>query len=154
MDERAKNAWPSYQLLKATEPRLFGRVGTQRPNAHGAGCQRAQVAAGGAGQGQRRAAAVGQRHAACCWWTASRSPAAPGGLGGRGAGRPRSPSTWWWPWRRCRQLFFLPCWCSSWRVAASGQGHFPDHLVDFSSMGTLSQSYQCEVCLTGGWRVK
>ncbi|KAI4541137.1 hypothetical protein MG293_008279 [Ovis ammon polii] len=30
------------------------------------------------------------------------------------------------------------------------EGHFPGHLVDVSSTGTLSQSYQYEVCLTGG----
>lgn len=31
------------------------------------------------------------------------------------------------------------------------EGHSPGHLVDVSSMGTLSKSYQYEVCLTGGW---
>ncbi|XP_007461556.1 PREDICTED: protocadherin beta-18-like [Lipotes vexillifer] len=30
------------------------------------------------------------------------------------------------------------------------EGPFPGHLVDFSSTGTLSQSYQYEVCLKGG----
>nr|XP_059857258.1 protocadherin beta-2-like [Delphinus delphis] len=30
------------------------------------------------------------------------------------------------------------------------EGHFPGHLVDVSGTGTLSQSYQYEVCLTGG----
>nr|XP_034373816.1 protocadherin beta-6 isoform X2 [Arvicanthis niloticus] len=29
------------------------------------------------------------------------------------------------------------------------EGHFPGHLVDVSRMGTLSQSYQYEVCLSG-----
>nr|AAI50717.1 Protocadherin beta 6 [Mus musculus] len=29
------------------------------------------------------------------------------------------------------------------------EGHFPGHLVDVSGMGTLSQSYQYEVCLSG-----
>jgi protocadherin beta len=29
------------------------------------------------------------------------------------------------------------------------QGHFPGHLVDVSGAGTLSHSYQYEVCLTG-----
>ena len=29
------------------------------------------------------------------------------------------------------------------------EGHFPGHLVDVSGAGTLSQSYQYEVCLTG-----
>ncbi|XP_006866301.1 PREDICTED: protocadherin beta-15-like [Chrysochloris asiatica] len=32
------------------------------------------------------------------------------------------------------------------------EGHFPDHLVDLSGTGTLSQSYQYEVCLTGNSR--
>uniref|UniRef100_A0A8C5K1B8 Protocadherin beta 15 n=1 Tax=Jaculus jaculus TaxID=51337 RepID=A0A8C5K1B8_JACJA len=31
------------------------------------------------------------------------------------------------------------------------EGHFPGHLVDVSGAGTLSHSYQYEVCLTGGW---
>ncbi|XP_055286063.1 protocadherin beta-10-like [Moschus berezovskii] len=30
------------------------------------------------------------------------------------------------------------------------EGHFPGHLLDVSGTGTLSQSYQYEVCLTGG----
>ncbi|XP_012583216.1 PREDICTED: protocadherin beta-6-like [Condylura cristata] len=30
------------------------------------------------------------------------------------------------------------------------EGHFPGHLVDVSGAGTLSHSYQYEVCLTGG----
>ncbi|XP_007461550.1 PREDICTED: protocadherin beta-5 [Lipotes vexillifer] len=30
------------------------------------------------------------------------------------------------------------------------EGHFPGHLVDVSGTGTLSQRYQYEVCLTGG----
>ena len=30
------------------------------------------------------------------------------------------------------------------------EAHFPGHLVDVSGTGTLSQSYQYEVCLTGG----
>ncbi|XP_003404600.1 protocadherin beta-2 [Loxodonta africana] len=30
------------------------------------------------------------------------------------------------------------------------EGHFPSHLVDVNGTGTLSQSYQYEVCLTGG----
>ncbi|XP_036081070.1 protocadherin beta-16-like isoform X2 [Rousettus aegyptiacus] len=30
------------------------------------------------------------------------------------------------------------------------EGHFPGHLVDVSGTGTLSQSYQYEVCLMGG----
>ncbi|KAL2779044.1 protocadherin beta-16 precursor, partial [Daubentonia madagascariensis] len=30
------------------------------------------------------------------------------------------------------------------------EGHFPSHLVDVSGTGTLSQSYQYEVCLMGG----
>ncbi|XP_006866300.1 PREDICTED: protocadherin beta-7 [Chrysochloris asiatica] len=32
------------------------------------------------------------------------------------------------------------------------EGHFSDHLVDFSGTGTLSQSYQYKVCLTEGSR--
>uniref|UniRef100_A0A8C9AGC4 Protocadherin beta 13 n=1 Tax=Prolemur simus TaxID=1328070 RepID=A0A8C9AGC4_PROSS len=41
------------------------------------------------------------------------------------------------------------------RAASGGrcsvpEGHFPGHLVDVSGTGTLSQSYQYEVCLTGG----
>ncbi|XP_059862865.1 protocadherin beta-5 [Delphinus delphis] len=45
------------------------------------------------------------------------------------------------------------CWRG--RAASVGrcsvpEGHFPGHLVDVSGTGTLSQSYQYEVCLTGG----
>ncbi|XP_047412721.1 protocadherin beta-10-like [Sciurus carolinensis] len=35
-------------------------------------------------------------------------------------------------------------------VCSVPEGHFPGHLVDVSGTGTLSQSYQYEVCLTGG----
>ncbi|XP_060002332.1 protocadherin beta-5 [Lagenorhynchus albirostris] len=45
------------------------------------------------------------------------------------------------------------CWRG--RAASVGrcsvpEGHLPGHLVDVSGTGTLSQSYQYEVCLTGG----
>ncbi|XP_042841427.1 LOW QUALITY PROTEIN: protocadherin beta-2 [Panthera tigris] len=45
--------------------------------------------------------------------------------------------------------------CRRSRAASAGrcsgpEGHFPGHLVDVSGAGTLSQSYQYEVCLTGG----
>ncbi|XP_028716661.1 protocadherin beta-6-like [Peromyscus leucopus] len=44
--------------------------------------------------------------------------------------------------------------CRRARAASLGacyvpEGHFPGHLVDISRTGTLSQSYQYEVCLTG-----
>ncbi|XP_060233370.1 protocadherin beta-6-like [Meriones unguiculatus] len=44
--------------------------------------------------------------------------------------------------------------CRRTRAASLGvcslpEGHFPGHLVDVSGTGTLSQSYQYEVCLTG-----
>ncbi|KAM5299025.1 protocadherin beta-15-like [Ctenodactylus gundi] len=44
--------------------------------------------------------------------------------------------------------------CRRGRAASPGrctvpEGHFPGHLVDISGTGTLSQSYQYEVCLTG-----
>ncbi|XP_047410982.1 protocadherin beta-7 isoform X1 [Sciurus carolinensis] len=35
-------------------------------------------------------------------------------------------------------------------VCSVPEGHFPSHLVDVSGTGTLSQSYQYEVCLKGG----
>ncbi|KAM5169157.1 protocadherin beta-13-like isoform 2-T2 [Callospermophilus lateralis] len=35
-------------------------------------------------------------------------------------------------------------------VCSVPEGHFPGHLVDVASTGTLSQSYQQEVCLKGG----
>ncbi|XP_023111791.1 protocadherin beta-10 [Felis catus] len=45
--------------------------------------------------------------------------------------------------------------CRRSRAASVGrcsapEGHFPGHLVDVSGAGTLSQSYQYEVCLRGG----
>ncbi|XP_052011513.1 protocadherin beta-3-like [Apodemus sylvaticus] len=47
--------------------------------------------------------------------------------------------------------------CRKARAASMGdcpvsEGHFPGHLVDVSGMGTLSQSYQYELCLTGDSR--
>ncbi|XP_060483804.2 protocadherin beta-4 [Panthera onca] len=44
--------------------------------------------------------------------------------------------------------------CRRSRAASAGrcsgpEGHFPGHLVDVSGAGTLSQSYQYDVCLTG-----
>ncbi|CAH6777960.1 Pcdhb18 [Phodopus roborovskii] len=36
------------------------------------------------------------------------------------------------------------------RDCSVAEGHFSSHLVDVSGMGTLSQSYQYEVCLMGG----
>ncbi|KAM5299018.1 LOW QUALITY PROTEIN: protocadherin beta-11-like [Ctenodactylus gundi] len=45
--------------------------------------------------------------------------------------------------------------CRRGRAASLGrcsvpEGHFPGHLVDVSGSGTLAQTYQYEVCLTGG----
>ncbi|XP_043445642.1 protocadherin beta-16-like [Prionailurus bengalensis] len=45
--------------------------------------------------------------------------------------------------------------CRRSRAASAGrcsgpEGHFPGHLVDVSGAGTLSQSYEYEVCLRGG----
>ncbi|XP_051019079.1 protocadherin beta-14-like [Acomys russatus] len=45
--------------------------------------------------------------------------------------------------------------CRRVRAASLGscsvpEGHFPEHLMDITHTGTLSQSYQYEVCLTGG----
>ncbi|XP_005356056.1 protocadherin beta-7 [Microtus ochrogaster] len=39
---------------------------------------------------------------------------------------------------------------SSLSGCSAPEGHFPGHLVDVNGTGTLSQSYQYEVCLTGG----
>ncbi|KAM5298218.1 protocadherin beta-4-like [Ctenodactylus gundi] len=49
--------------------------------------------------------------------------------------------------------------CRRGRAASLGrcsvpEGHFPGQLVDVSGTGTLSQSYQYEVCLTGGSETK
>ncbi|GAB5566804.1 protocadherin beta-4 [Prionailurus iriomotensis] len=49
--------------------------------------------------------------------------------------------------------------CRRSRAASAGrcsgpEGHFPGHLVDVSGAGTLSQSYQYEVCLTGDPRTE
>ncbi|XP_012501243.1 PREDICTED: protocadherin beta-4-like [Propithecus coquereli] len=51
-------------------------------------------------------------------------------------------------------LFVAVRLCRRNRAASGGrcsmpEGHFPGHLVDVSGTGTLSQSYQYEVCLTG-----
>ncbi|XP_060233369.1 protocadherin beta-4-like [Meriones unguiculatus] len=54
----------------------------------------------------------------------------------------------------CVLLFIGVRLCRKARAAPLGgcslpEGHFPGHLVDVSGMGTLSQNYQYEVCLTG-----
>ncbi|XP_045406986.1 protocadherin beta-12 [Lemur catta] len=51
-------------------------------------------------------------------------------------------------------LFVVVRLCRRNRAASGGRcsGHFPGHLVDVSGTGTLSQSYQYEICLTGGSR--
>ncbi|XP_030744630.1 protocadherin beta-15-like [Echinops telfairi] len=55
----------------------------------------------------------------------------------------------------CSVLLFVAVrLCRRRRAAWEGscsvpEGHFPSHLVDVSRTGTLSQSYQYEVCLTG-----
>ncbi|XP_057644605.1 protocadherin beta-15-like [Chionomys nivalis] len=51
-------------------------------------------------------------------------------------------------------LFVVVRLCRRARASSLGgcsvpEGHFPGHLVDVSGAGTLSQSYQYEVCLTG-----
>ncbi|XP_076993345.1 protocadherin beta-15-like [Tamandua tetradactyla] len=46
-------------------------------------------------------------------------------------------------------LFVALRLCARPRAASGPEGHFPGHLVDVSGTGTLSQSYQYEVCLTG-----
>ncbi|XP_027630657.1 protocadherin beta-6 [Tupaia chinensis] len=52
-------------------------------------------------------------------------------------------------------LFVAARLCRRARAASLGgcsvpEGHFPGHLLDVSGTGTLSHSYQYEVCLTGG----
>ncbi|XP_007937232.1 protocadherin beta-18-like [Orycteropus afer afer] len=55
-------------------------------------------------------------------------------------------------------LLFVAVWLCRRNRASSvdrcsvPEGHFPGHLVDLSGTGTLPQSYQCEVFLTGGSR--
>uniref|UniRef100_A0A2K5DS36 Protocadherin beta 16 n=1 Tax=Aotus nancymaae TaxID=37293 RepID=A0A2K5DS36_AOTNA len=84
-----------------------------------------------------------------------------------GGGRTAQPrrcsltSTWWWRWPRCRRFFLFSSapvvsdFAGYLRQAASvgrcsvPEGPFPGHLVDVSGTGTLSQSYQYEVCLAG-----
>ncbi|XP_076993335.1 protocadherin beta-5-like [Tamandua tetradactyla] len=47
-------------------------------------------------------------------------------------------------------LFVALRLCARPRAASGPEGHFPGHLVDVSGTGTLSQSYQYEICLRGG----
>ncbi|XP_017823827.3 LOW QUALITY PROTEIN: protocadherin beta-15-like [Callithrix jacchus] len=47
-------------------------------------------------------------------------------------------------------LFVAVRLCRRSRAASVPEGPFPGHLVDVSGTGTLSQSYQYEVCLSGG----
>uniref|UniRef100_G3R9H0 Protocadherin beta 12 n=1 Tax=Gorilla gorilla gorilla TaxID=9595 RepID=G3R9H0_GORGO len=101
--DSGQNAWLSYQLLKATEPGLFGvwahngEVRTARLlSERDAAKHRLVVLVKDNGEPPRSATSVG----------------------------------------RCS----VP------------EGPFPGHLVDVSGTGTLSQSYQYEVCVTGGSR--
>uniref|UniRef100_A0A8I3MRM5 Protocadherin beta 15 n=1 Tax=Canis lupus familiaris TaxID=9615 RepID=A0A8I3MRM5_CANLF len=91
--DSGQNAWLSFQLLKATEPGLFGvwahngEVRTARLLSERDAVRHRLL---GAGQGQWRAAAVGQRHAARAAGgrLLAALPAAAGRGGGRGPGRP------------------------------------------------------------------
>ncbi|XP_037657139.1 protocadherin beta-13-like [Choloepus didactylus] len=47
-------------------------------------------------------------------------------------------------------LFIAVRLCGRRRAASLPEGHFPGRLLDVSGTGTLSQSYQYEVCMTGG----
>uniref|UniRef100_A0A8C5VQV3 Protocadherin beta 14 n=1 Tax=Microcebus murinus TaxID=30608 RepID=A0A8C5VQV3_MICMU len=162
----SKNAWLSFQLLKATEPGLFsvwphnGEVRTARP------------------LGERDAA----RHRLVVLVRDSGEPALSASVTLHvllvdGFSQPYLPPPEAAPAQAQADsltvylvvalaavsslflfsvlLFVAVRLCRRDRAASGGrcsvpEGRFPGHLVDVSGAGTLSQSYQYEVCLTGG----
>ncbi|KAL0607957.1 Protocadherin beta-4 [Plecturocebus cupreus] len=124
--------------------------------------RRGQAQAGGAGQGPRRASALGHRHAARApgGRLLPALPAAPGG----GPAQAQADSLTVYlvvALASVSSLFLLSVLlfvavrlCGRSRAASAGrcsvpEGPFPGHLVDVSGTGTLSQSYQYQVCLAG-----
>uniref|UniRef100_A0A8B9YN95 Protocadherin beta 15 n=1 Tax=Bos mutus grunniens TaxID=30521 RepID=A0A8B9YN95_BOSMU len=164
--DAGQNAWLSYQLLKATEPGLFGvwahngEVRTARLlSERDAPKQRLVVLVKDNGEPPLSASVT--LHVLLVDGFAA-LPAGPEAEAAAAA--PADPLTVYLvvALASVSSLFLFSVLvfvavrlCRRGGAASAGrcpvaEGHFPGHLVDVSGTGTLSQSYQYEVCLTGG----
>uniref|UniRef100_A0A8B9YIX4 Cadherin domain-containing protein n=1 Tax=Bos mutus grunniens TaxID=30521 RepID=A0A8B9YIX4_BOSMU len=161
------NAWLSYQLLKATEPGLFGvwahngEVRTARLlSERDAPKQRLVVLVKDNGEPPLSASVT--LHVLLV--DGFSQPYLPAPEAEAAAAAPADPLTVYLvvALASVSSLFLFSVLvfvavrlCRRAGAASAGrcpvaEGHFPGHLVDVSGTGTLSQSYQYEVCLTGG----
>ncbi|XP_030866718.2 protocadherin beta-11 [Gorilla gorilla gorilla] len=164
--DSGQNAWLSYQLLKATEPGLFGvwahngEVRTARLlNERDAAKQRLVVLVKDNGEPPRSATATlhvllvdGFSQPYLPLPEAAPAQAQADSLTVYLVVALASVSSLF---LFSVLLFVAVRLCRRSRAASVGRcsvpkGPFPGHLVDVSGTGTLSQSYQYEVCLTGG----
>ncbi|XP_070648187.1 protocadherin beta-15 isoform X2 [Bos indicus] len=165
--DAGQNAWLSYQLLKATEPGLFGvwahngEVRTARLlSERDAPKQRLVVLVKDNGEPPLSASVT--LHALLV--DGFSQPYLPAPEAEAAAAAPADPLTVYLvvALASVSSLFLFSALvfvavrlCRRGGAASAGrcpvaEGHFPGHLVDVSGTGTLSQSYQYEVCLTGG----
>ncbi|MXQ90966.1 hypothetical protein E5288_WYG005574 [Bos mutus] len=165
--DAGQNAWLSYQLLKATEPGLFGvwahngEVRTARLlSERDAPKQRLVVLVKDNGEPPLSASVT--LHVLLV--DGFSQPYLPAPEAEAAAAAPADPLTVYLvvALASVSSLFLFSVLvfvavrlCRRAGAASAGrcpvaEGHFPGHLVDVSGTGTLSQSYQYEVCLTGG----
>nr|XP_020043485.1 protocadherin beta-14-like [Castor canadensis] len=166
--DSGQNAWLSYQLLKATEPGLFsvwphnGEVRTARPlSERDAPKHRLLVLVRDNGEPPLSASVT--LHVLLVDGFSQPYLPLPEAAAEQGRGDAltlhlvvalASVSSLF---LLCVLVFVAVRLCRRSRAAslsgcAVSQGHFPGHLMDFSGAGTLSHSYQYEVCLAGGTR--
>ncbi|XP_055411823.1 protocadherin beta-7-like [Bubalus kerabau] len=165
--DAGQNAWLSYQLLKATEPGLFGvwahngEVRTARLlSERDAPKQRLVVLVKDNGEPPLSASVT--LHVLLV--DGFSQPYLPAPEAEAAAAAPADPLTVYLvvALASVSSLFLFSVLvfvavrlCRRGGAASAGrcpvaEGHFPGHLVDVSGTGTLSQSYQCEVGLMGG----
>ena len=165
--DAGQNAWLSYQLLKATEPGLFGvwahngEVRTARLlSERDAPKQRLVVLVKDNGEPPLSASVT--LHVLLV--DGFSQPYLPAPEAEAAAAAPADPLTVYLvvALASVSSLFLFSVLvfvavrlCRRGGAASAGrcpvaEGHFPGHLVDVSGTGTLSQSYQYEVCLMGG----
>uniref|UniRef100_A0A2K5DDX7 Protocadherin beta 12 n=1 Tax=Aotus nancymaae TaxID=37293 RepID=A0A2K5DDX7_AOTNA len=153
--DSGQNAWLSFQLLKARSPGLDSRVASGDAAKH-----RLVVLVKDNGEPPRSAPPR-----CTCLLVDGFFPALPAAPGGGPAQAQADSLTVYlvvWRWPRWSSLFLFSVLlfvavrlCRRSRAASVGrcsvpEGPFPGHLVDVSGTGTLSQSYQYEVCLMRG----
>ncbi|KAB1280748.1 Protocadherin beta-2 [Camelus dromedarius] len=167
--DAGQNAWQSYQLLKATEPGLFGvwahngEVRTARPlSERDAARHRLLVLVKDNGEPPLSASVT--LHVLLVDGFSQPHLPPPEAEAEAAAAAPANPLTVYLVVALASVsslfLFSVPVFvamrlCGRGGAARAGrcsvpEGPFPGHLVDVSGTGTLSHSYQYEVCLTGG----